>query len=129
MMPGTTPAMKSLPTEVLVETAYSTIAIDGGIRMPRAPDVVTTPAPNRGGKPCLTIAGISTEPIATTLAGDEPETAANSEQASTADRPSPPCQWPTIEVAKLIIRRATPPWVRKLPARLKNGIAMISKFS
>ena len=32
-------------------------------------------------------------------------------------------------VAKLIIRRATPPWVRKLPARMKNGIAMISNFS
>ena len=27
------------------------------------------------------------------------------------------------------MRRATPPWVRKLPARMKNGIAMISKFS
>jgi hypothetical protein len=24
---------------------------------------------------------------------------------------------------------ATPPWVRKLPARMKNGIAMISNFS
>ena len=42
---------------------------------------------------------------------------------------SPPCQWPTSEVAKLIMRRATPPWVRKLPARMKNGIAMISKLS
>ena len=27
------------------------------------------------------------------------------------------------------MRRATPPWVRKLPARMKNGIAMISNFS
>ena len=43
--------------------------------------------------------------------------------------PRPPCKWPTIEVAKLIIRRATPPWVRKLPARMKNGIAMIAKLS
>ena len=43
--------------------------------------------------------------------------------------PRPPCQWPTIDDAKLIIRRATPPWVRKLPARMKNGIAMISNFS
>ena len=41
----------------------------------------------------------------------------------------PPCKWPTIDVAKSIIRRATPPWVRKLPARMKNGIAMISNFS
>src|SRR6185295_18292490 len=41
----------------------------------------------------------------------------------------PPAQWPTIDDAKLIIRRATPPCVRKLPARMKNGIAMISNFS
>ena len=34
-----------------------------------------------------------------------------------------------MDEAKRIIRRATPPWVRKLPARMKNGIAMISKLS
>jgi hypothetical protein len=27
------------------------------------------------------------------------------------------------------MRLATPPWVRKFPARMKNGIAMISKLS
>ena len=32
-------------------------------------------------------------------------------------------------MAKRIIRFATPPCVRKLPARMKNGIAMISNFS
>ena len=40
-----TPAMNSEPTEVLVDTEYITITIEGGIRMPKAPDVVTTPAP------------------------------------------------------------------------------------
>ena len=124
-----TPAMNILPSEVLVETEYITIAIDGGIRMPSAPEVVMTPAPKRGGKPALTIAGIRIEPIATTHAGDEPESAAKSAHASTAARPRPPYQWPTRELAKLIIRLATPPWVRKLPARMKNGIAMISKLS
>lgn len=69
------------------------------------------------------------EPIATTVAGLEPDTAANSAQASTALMPRPPRRWPTMAVAKLIMRRATPPWVRKLPARMKNGIAMISNFS
>ena len=34
-----------------------------------------------------------------------------------------------MAVAKLIMRRATPPWVRKLPAKMKNGMAMISNFS
>ncbi len=68
-------------------------------------------------------------PIATTVAGDDPEIAANSAQAITPARPRPPYQCPIIEVANAIMRRATPPWVRKLPARMKNGIAMISKFS
>ena len=77
----------------------------------------------------MTIAGSRIEPIATTVAGLEPDTAANSAQASTPARPRPPYQWPTMLVAKLIIRFATPPWVRKLPARMKNGIAMISNFS
>ena len=114
---------------MLVATAYITMTIDGGIRMPSAPEVVMTPAPKRAGNPCLTIAGRMIEPMATTVAGDDPDTAANSAQAITPARPRPPCQWPTIAEAKLIIRRATPPCVRKLPARMKNGIAMISNFS
>ena len=88
-----------------------------------------TPAPKRLGNPCFTIAGIMIEPIAITVAGEEPDTAANSAQAITPASPRPPYQCPTIEVAKLIMRRATPPWVRKFPARMKNGIAMISKLS
>jgi hypothetical protein len=63
------PAMNRRPTDVLVATAYITITIDGGIRMPSAPDVVMTPAPKRGGKPCFTIAGRMIEPIATTGGG------------------------------------------------------------
>ena len=68
-------------------------------------------------------------PIAATVATLDPHTSANIEQATMPASPSPPCQCPISEVAKLIIRRATPPWVRKLPARMKNGIAMISKLS
>src|SRR5439155_13043053 len=102
-MPGTMPAMKSWPTDALVATAYITMTIDGGIRMPSAPDVVITPAPKRFGKPCLTIAGIMIEPIAITVAGEDPDTAANSAQAITPASPSPPYQWPTIAVAKLIM--------------------------
>ncbi len=49
-----------------------------------------TPAPKRLGKPWATIAGIRIDPIATTVAGEEPETAANSAQANTAARPRPP---------------------------------------
>ncbi len=123
------PAMNSAPTDVLVATAYITITIDGGIRMPSAPEVVITPAPKRAGKPSLIIAGRMIEPIATTVAGELPDTAANSAHAITPARPRPPAQCPTIDDANAIIRRATPPCVRKLPARMKNGIAMISNFS
>ena len=69
------------------------------------------------------------EPMATTVATDEPQTSANIEQARMDASARPPWKWPTMDVAKLIIRRATPPWVRKLPARMKKGTAMISHFS
>ena len=61
--PGITPAMNSCATDAdntrlpsgsnatlpPVATATSTITIEGGIRMPSAPDVATTPAPKRLG--------------------------------------------------------------------------------
>ena len=50
---------------------------------------------------------ITIEPIATTVAGDEPETAANSMQASTPAIARPPWRWPVQAIAKLIMRRAT----------------------
>ena len=61
------------------------MTIDGGIRMPNAPEVVITPAPKRFGNPALTMAGMRIEPIATTVAGDDPETAANAEAGLTPD--------------------------------------------
>jgi hypothetical protein len=103
--------------------------IEGGTKMPSAPEVVMTPAPKRRGKPCSTIAGRMMEPIATTVATLDPAIAAKSAQATTPASPSPPAQCPTSDVVNAIIRRATPPCVKKLPARMKNGIAMIWKFS
>ena len=47
--PGTTPAMNSRCRDVLVDTEYMTMTIDGGIRMPSEPEVVITPAPKRLG--------------------------------------------------------------------------------
>lgn len=47
--PGTTPAMNSAPTEVLVVTEYITMTMDGGIRMPSPPAEATTPVPKRSG--------------------------------------------------------------------------------
>ena len=63
-----------------------------------------TPAPNLLGNPCRTMAGRRMEPIATTVAGLEPDTAANSAHAITPARARPPYQWPTMVVAKVIMR-------------------------
>ncbi len=38
--------MNSLPTEVSVAAPYTTITIDGGIRMPSVPALQITPAAN-----------------------------------------------------------------------------------
>ena len=100
------------------------MTIDGGIRMPSVPALQITPAAKS-----LRIAGACTmpamtiEPTATTVAGDEPETAANSMQASTEAIARPPRRWPMQALAKRIIRLATPPVVMKVPPRMKNGIA------
>src|SRR5262249_46978841 len=129
MMPGTMPAMNSAPIEVLVETPYNTRMIEGGTRIPSAPEVEITPTPNLRGYPYSTIAGIMIEPIATTVATLDPEIAANIAQAVTPASPNPPGKCPTSEVVNAIIRLATPPRVRKVPARMKNGIAIIPKLS
>src|SRR5574337_1711479 len=91
--------MNSAPTEVLVDTEYITITMEGGMRMPRPPEVVMIPAPNVLGKPALTMAGSRMDPMATTVAGLEPDTAAKRAQASTPARPRPPYQCPTIVVS------------------------------
>src|SRR3977135_969050 len=98
MSPGTTPAMNSWPTDAdstrgpseptptlpPVATAKITITIEGGIRMPSAPEVVMTPAPKRLGNPCCTMAGSTIDPMATTVAGDDPAMAAHQAQAIAA---------------------------------------------
>ncbi|MNJ69170.1 hypothetical protein D3C77_654880 [compost metagenome] len=63
------------------------------------------------------------EPTAATVAGLEPERAANSMQANTAAMARPPRICPTQALAKSIKRRATPPVVMKAPASRKNGMA------
>ena len=62
-------------------------------------------------------------PIATTVAGDEPESAANNMQANTEAMANPPLNEPTRATAKRMIRRATPPVDMNTDARMKNGIA------
>ena len=67
----------------------ATVVAIGSILLPA---MVQAGYPKRFGNPCATIAGRITEPIATTVAGDEPEMAANRAQASTAESARPPYQ-------------------------------------
>ena len=62
-------------------------------------------------------------PMATTVAGLDPDSAANSMQANTPAIASPPCRCPTQAIENRMIRCATPPVVMKDEARMKNGIA------
>src|SRR5699024_10266041 len=107
------PAMNRSPTEVSVAAPYTTSTIDGGTRIPSVPALHTTPAANGFGYPDRTIPAMTIEPTATTVAGDDPDTAANSTQASTEAMARPPRRWPTTELAKRIMRLATPPVVMK----------------
>ena len=66
---------------------------------------------------------ITMVPMAATVAGDEPDTAANSMQASTEAIARPPLMCPTTPTAKRISRLATPPVDRNCDDRIKNGIA------
>ncbi len=68
--------------------------------------------------PAMTI-----EPIAATVAGDEPETAAKIMQARTEAIARPPRIQPTQSMAKLMIRLATPPVERNADERIKKGMA------
>ena len=62
-------------------------------------------------------------PIATTVAGEEPDNAANNMEAKTEAMASPPWNEPTTAIAKRIIRRATPPVDINVEARTKKGMA------
>ena len=71
----------------------------------------------------ISLPAMAMEPTAATVAGEEPDSAANSMHASTAPMARPPRIWPTQALAKSIRRRATPPVVMNAPDKRKNGIA------
>ncbi len=116
--------MNSLPMEVSVAAPYTTSTMEGGIRMPSVPALQMTPAANFFVYPRLIMPAITMLPIATTVAGEDPETAANSMQASTEAMARPPCMCPTQASANSIMRRATPPLVISVPASTKKGMAI-----
>ena len=95
--------MKSLPIETSAVTPYTIKTIEGGIKIPREPAVAIVPTAYFLGYPACIIAPNIIDPIATTVAGDEPDTAANIIDAKIADIGSPPGKCPTIDFANSII--------------------------
>ncbi len=87
------------------------------------PEVATTPTAKRLSYPAAIIPGIMMDPIATTVAGEDPEMAAKNMQATTVAMASPPGIQPTAALAKSTSRWDTPPVVRKCAERMKKGIA------
>lgn len=71
----------------------------------------------------MIIPAITILPMATTVAGEEPDNAANIIHATTEAIAKPPRNQPTMAMAKRMIRFATPPVDIKLEANIKNGIA------
>ena len=69
------------------------------------------------------------EPIARTVAGAEPDNAAKKAQATIAAYPIPPRIPPIILLTKSQIILEIPPFVIRLPARTKKGIAIIDTLS
>jgi hypothetical protein len=64
------------------------------------------------------------DPIATTVAGELPLTAAKMILAKIAAMGSPPGRCPTTDLANSMIRWALEPLERRLPARINIGIAI-----
>ena len=68
-------------------------------------------------------------PTAMTVTGEEPEIAAKITQAKMEASPSPPGVFPIKARATPTKRLAIEPFVIRLPARTKNGIAKVAEHS
>ena len=97
--------------------------------MPREPLDAINPVENPLGYPSRTRAGSIIDPIATTVAGLDPETVANNAQAKTDDIARPPGADPTIVLANLISLSAVPPSIKNVPDKMKKGTAIMTKLS
>jgi hypothetical protein len=113
----------------LVATAYITITIDGGMRMPERARRRDDAGAEARREALLHHRRQHDRADGDDRRGRRPRHRGEErtrEHAREAEAAGPVADH---RGANVIIRRATPPCVRKLPARMKNGIAMISNFS
>ena len=89
-IPGTMPPAKSFPMEAFIVMPYVTKGIDGGMTNPVVPAAAIRPTANRLSYPSLIMAGIMIDPMATTVAGADPEMAEKNMLARIVTMPRPP---------------------------------------
>ena len=121
-MPGKMPAAKIFRMEQPVTTPYTIKVMLGGM-MTAMPLLAAT---NAAANPLLyfapTIAGMSTLPKATTVAGPDPEIAPQNMVTVIDMTARPPGIDPTSNLARLTMRCDIPPSSINIPARMKKGI-------
>lgn len=101
----------------------------GGIMTPMAPAQAVKAAAKAGSYFFSFISGIIKEPIADTVAGPDPDIAAKNIHATVVTSAKPPVKWPIMALKRSNNRREMPPYIIKLPATTKNGIARSVKES
>ena len=85
------------------------------------PDAPITPSANERGYPFSIIAGSRIVPIASAVATEDPQIAANSVQATTVTRPNEPRIPPNHAAETSTSAFATPPWRMNAAAITNSG--------
>src|SRR5690554_5861071 len=98
MMPGSAPAMKSLPTEIPVSVPAMIMGRLGGMMGPTVEEDAVTAAEKSASYPSSTMAGISMAPMLAVSARAVPEIPAKSMEAPMFARDSPPLMNPRREL-------------------------------
>src|SRR3989339_379982 len=92
--PGRIPAIKSFPMDSSVSIPKIMNPMLGGIRMPRVPPAATQPVARLRSYPYFLISGTATLAMVAPVAREDPQMAANPEQATMVAMASPPLKWP-----------------------------------
>ena len=119
--PGRMPARNSRGTDCSATIPYRISARLGGMTIPMVPDAPMTPKANDRGYPFSIIAGSRIVPIASAVATDDPQIAANSVQATTVTSPSEPRTPPSHAADTSTSAFATPPWRMNAAAITNSG--------
>ena len=93
-MPGSIPAMNSLPMDCSVSIPYTINTVLGGIRIPRLPPAATVPVARPISYPYFFISGSVTVAMVAAVALVEPEMAENPAHVPMVAIARPPLLWP-----------------------------------